>query len=125
VAAAVAAYPGPVTTEDPGSAEHVRTDRPTGPPASGTPGAVALAVLLYVGARLLVIAVLAGVLVAFGLPLLIALLVAIVVALPLSLFLFRGLRARLAAEIDAATASRRERRERLRAELRGDADPDS
>jgi hypothetical protein len=127
VDAAVAAYPGPVTTEDPGSAEHVRTDPPTpsGPPASGTPGAVALAVLLYVGARLLVIAVLAGVLVAVGLPLLIALLVAIVVALPLSLFLFRGLRARLAAEIDAATASRRERRERLRAELRGDADPGS
>jgi sensor domain CHASE-containing protein len=69
------------------------------------------------------VAVIAGVLVAVGLPLLIALLVAIVVALPLSLFLFRGLRARLAGEIDVATASRRERRERLRAELRGDVGP--
>ncbi|MEJ2863010.1 DUF4229 domain-containing protein [Actinomycetospora flava] len=93
-------------------------------PATGTPGGVALAVVLYVGARLLVVAVIAGALVAVGLPLLVALLIAIVVALPLSLVLFRSLRTRLNAEVEAATASRRERRERLRAELRGDVDAD-
>ncbi|GAA4812476.1 hypothetical protein GCM10023200_57820 [Actinomycetospora chlora] len=118
-----------MSTQEPGSGEGVRTDAPSrlraaGPEPTGTPGAVALAILLYVGVRLVMVAVIAGVLVAVGLPLLIALLAAIIVALPLSLFLFRGLRARLAGEIDIATASRRERRERLRAELRGDADPD-
>lgn len=88
---------------------------------TGSPGRVAVAALAYVGARLLLLAVLAGVLVLLGVPVLIALLIGLVVALPLSLVVFRGLRARLAAEIEALTAERRERRERLRAELRGDA----
>lgn len=121
----VGAYPGVVTTENPGSGDAVRTPPPSpaGSSARGTPGAVALAIALYVGVRLLLVAVIGGVLVAAGLPLLVALLVGIVVALPLSLVLFRGLRARLMAEVEVATASRRERRERLRAELRGDVAP--
>ena len=92
--------------------------------AAGSPGSVALAVGLYVGVRLLLVAVIAGVLVVVGLPLLVSLLIAIVVALPLSLVLFRGLRARLTAEVEAATASRRARRDQLRAELRGDSGPE-
>nr|WP_246326387.1 DUF4229 domain-containing protein [Actinomycetospora corticicola] len=75
---------------------------------------------MYVGARLVLVAVLAGVLVLVGLPVLVALIIAIVLALPLSLVLFRPLRARVNAELGAVTATRREQRERLRAELRGD-----
>ena len=96
----------------------------TAPPreaGAGSPGRVALAIAAYVGARLVLLALLAGILVLVGLPTAIALLIGIVIALPLSLVLFRGLRTRLALEIDAATAERRERRQRLRAELRGDA----
>lgn len=99
-----------------------RSDHPVDPTASaaGSPGRVALAVLAYAGARLLLLAALAGILVLVGLPTMIALLLALVIALPLSLVLFRGLRARLAVEVDAATAERRARRDALRAELRGD-----
>ena len=89
------------------------------PPGAGTPGRVAVALVAYVGARLLLLAVLAGVLVLVGLTTAVALLLALVIALPLSLVAFRGLRARLTVELDAATADRRARRERLRAELRG------
>lgn len=103
-------------------------DRPTEPDpapvgAVGSTGGVAVAVLLYGGARLLLVAVLAGLLVLLGLPVLVALLVGIVASLPLSVVLFRGLRARLARETEAATATRRAQRERLRAELRGDTRP--
>lgn len=99
-------------------------DRADGTP-SGSAGRLVVAVLAYVGARLLVVAIIAGVLTLVGLPLLLSLLIAVIVALPLSLVLFRGLRARLAREADAATAERRERRERLRAELRGDPSPEA
>jgi hypothetical protein len=92
---------------------------------SGSVGRLVVAVLAYVGARLLVVAIIGGVLTLVGLPLLLSLLIAVIVALPLSLVLFRGLRARLAREADAATAERRERRERLRAELRGDPSPEA
>ena len=96
------------------------------PATTTAPGALrraATAWALYAGVRLLLIAVLAAVLTVVGLPLLVALLIAIVAALPLSVVLFRGLRARVAQETDAATAGRRERREELRAQLRGDAPP--
>jgi membrane protein implicated in regulation of membrane protease activity len=66
------------------------------------------------------VAVITGVLVLVGLPLLLALIVALIVALPLSLIVFRPLRTRLNREIGAATATRRAQRDRLRAELRGD-----
>jgi hypothetical protein len=107
--------------ERPGDAAPGHDAEPAPPAGAGTPGRVALAVGAYVGARLVLLAVLAGVLVLVGLPAVVALLVGVVIALPLSLVLFRGLRTRLAVEVDAATAERRERRQRLRAELRGDA----
>ena len=107
-----------------GRAADENDDSPRGDPApAGTRVGLALALVLYVGARLVLVAALAAVLVLVGLPILVALLIAIVVSLPLSLVLFRGLRARLAREIEAATADRRERREQLRAQLRGDAPP--
>ncbi|MBE7163500.1 MAG: DUF4229 domain-containing protein, partial [Williamsia herbipolensis] len=74
--------------------------------------------VLYIAARVVLVAIIAGVLVLVGLPLLLALIIALIVALPLSLVLFRPLRARLNREIEVATAGRRAQRERLRAELR-------
>ena len=92
-----------------------------GPPAAaGSRGGLALAITAYVGARVVLVAAITGVLVLVGLPLLLALIVALVVALPLSLIVFRPLRTRLNSEIEAATATRRAQRDRLRAELRGD-----
>ena len=111
-------------------ATQVGTGAGTGPapdaePPAGSRGGLVLAGVLYVGARLALVAVITVVLALLGLPVLVSLLVAIVAALPLSLVLFRGLRARLARETEVATASRRERRERLRAELRGDVPPET
>jgi Flp pilus assembly protein TadB len=88
--------------------------------ASGSRSGLALAVTAYVGARVVLVAIITGVLVLAGLPLLLALLVALVVSLPLSLIVFRPLRTRLNREIEAATATRRAQRDRFRAELRGD-----
>lgn len=81
---------------------------------------VVTAVVLYVGVRVVLVAVLAGIMIAVGIQSLVALMFGIVLALPLSVVLFRPLRNRMNAEIDAAGRDRRARRERLRAELRGD-----
>lgn len=100
---------GPSPERDPGS-------------NPGSTGRVVALVALYVGVRLVLVAMLAGVMSLLGLPVLLSLLIAIVLALPLSLVAFRSLRARMNTEIEAATRVRRERRERLRAELRGDSE---
>jgi len=113
----------PDENDDAPSDASLRPDPTPEPAPVGTRGGLAVALVLYVGARLVLVAALAGVLVLVGLPVLVALMIAIVVSLPLSLVLFRGLRARLARETDAATADRRERRAQLRAQLRGDAPP--
>ena len=98
------------------------TSQPSEPgptaPAEGLAGAVAL----YGLARLGLLAVVAGLLVLAGTPLVIALLVALVVALPLSMLLFRGLRARLDTALAVARERRGAQRAALRAGLRGDAD---
>ena len=94
--------------------------------ATGTPG-VASVLALYGLARLGLVAVIAGVLLLAGTPLVISLLVALIVALPLSMLLFRGLRARLDTALAIARARRAEQRDALRAGLRGDpgsGDPD-
>jgi hypothetical protein len=92
------------------------------PPSDRRPS-LAASIGLYTLARLGLVAVVAGLLVLAGVPLLIAVMVGLIVALPLSMVLFRGLRGRL----DAALARTRERRsaERaaLRGRLRGDAEP--
>lgn len=77
-------------------------------------------ILLYAAARLGLVAIVAGLLVAAGVPLLLAALIGLIVALPLSMLLFRGLRGRLDAALAVATARRSEQRAALRARLRGD-----
>jgi membrane protein implicated in regulation of membrane protease activity len=88
-------------------------DRAAPAAPSGEPG-LAGVLVLYVLARVGLLALIAGLLVLAGTPLVIALLVALIVALPLSMLVFRGLRARL----DTALAVARERRGAQRAALR-------
>lgn len=91
----------------------------TGTSARPAPG-LAVTVLLYVLARIGLVAVVAGVLVIAGVPLLLAVLIGLIVALPLSMVLFRGLRGRLDAALAATGARRSAERDALRARLRGD-----
>ncbi|HKV22582.1 MAG TPA: DUF4229 domain-containing protein [Mycobacterium sp.] len=87
-------------------------------------------VLVYMLARLLLVAVLAAVIYGgahlLGLrefPLVIALLFAIVIALPLGMWIFAPLRRRANAGIAAVDERRRRDREQLQARLRGDEPP--
>jgi Protein of unknown function (DUF4229) len=81
-------------------------------------------VLLYVAARFGLVAVVAGLLVVAGVPLLVAILVGLIVALPLSMVLFRGLRGRLDAALAGAVERRSAERAALRERLRGSDEPD-
>jgi hypothetical protein len=78
-------------------------------------------VTLYIGARLCTVAAVTALLVLANVPVLVALAVGVVVALPLSMFLFGGLRKRVAQALEEKQAVRRAEREKLRAQLRGDA----
>jgi len=89
-------------------------------------------VLAYVLARLLLVAVLTGLI--FGaarvlgvqeFPLVVAMLFAIVIALPLGMWVFAPLRRRATASIAAFDERRRRDREQLQARLRGDEPPSS
>ncbi|OFJ50962.1 DUF4229 domain-containing protein [Mycolicibacterium grossiae] len=88
-----------------------------------------LDVAVYAVARLLLVAVIAGVIYALGgllvdeFPLVVALLFAIVVALPLGIWLFAPLRRRATASIAVFDERRRAERDQLRARLRGDDAP--
>jgi hypothetical protein len=95
-----------------------RASRPAGEPG------LAATLALYGLARLGLIALIAGLLLLAGTPLIIALLVALIVALPLSMLVFRGLRARLDVAVNASQARRADERAALRAKLRGD-EPDA
>jgi Protein of unknown function (DUF4229) len=88
-------------------------------------------VLVYAAARLLLVAVLTGVIYVGGhllgvreFPIVVALLFALVIALPLGIWLFRPLRERATASIAAVDERRRQDREHLQARLRGE-DPKS
>ena len=76
--------------------------------------------LAYTAARLAIVAVVAGLLAAAGVPLLLATLIGLIAALPLSMLLLRGLRARLDVAVAAVRQRRSAEREVLRARLRGD-----
>jgi hypothetical protein len=86
-------------------------------------------VLIYTGARLLLVAVLVGVMLGvaklFGvaIPLIIALAVAVIIQLPVSHLLLAGLRSRLTADMEVVGARRRTDKEHLRAQLRGEDGP--
>ncbi len=86
---------------------------------------LAPAVLLYVAARFGLVAVVAGLLVVAGVPLLVAILVGLIVALPLSMVLFRGLRGRLDAALAGVVERRSAERAALRERLRGSDGPDA
>jgi Flp pilus assembly protein TadB len=105
---------------EPGPAASGRTTSDAHAPAAPARGGLAGVLALYVLARLGLLALVAGVLVVAGTPLVIAVLVALVVALPLSMLLFRGLRARLDAALAVTRERRAAQRDALRAGLRGD-----
>jgi hypothetical protein len=87
-------------------------------------------VLVYVAARLLLVAVLTAVILGIGhvlglreFPFVIAVLFALVIALPLGIWMFAPLRQRATASIAAFDEQRRRDREHLQARLRGDEPP--
>lgn len=91
---------------------------------------MALDVLIYTFARLLLVAVLTvaiyfgGHLLGIGeFPIVVPLLFAIVIALPLGIWLFAPLRRRATASMAVFDERRRRDREQLRARLRGDEPP--
>ncbi|MEV3965333.1 DUF4229 domain-containing protein [Nocardia sp. NPDC050193] len=95
-------------------------------PNAPRPGRLARNLALYTLARLVLVAILTAVIMAVTavvgvqIPLVVAILFAIVIALPLSLTLFKGLRAKVNADIAAVDERRRRDKEQLRARLRGE-----
>jgi hypothetical protein len=101
------------------------------PRAQSSAGRAAVSVLLYVAARLILLAALTAVIYGVGrllgvheFPLTVALLFGLVIAMPLGIWLFGPLRRRATEGLEVATERRRRDREQLRARLRGEAPPD-
>jgi hypothetical protein len=102
------------------------------PKAQSPAGRAAVSILLYVTARLVLVAVLAAAIYGAGrlvgvreFPIIVAVLFALVIAMPLGIWLFGPLRRRATAGLEVATERRRRDREQLRARLRGEAQPDA
>ena len=102
------------------------------PKAQSSVGHAVASVLLYVAARLVLVAVLTAVIYGAGrllgvheFPVVIAILFALIIAMPLGIWLFGPLRRRATAGLEVATERRRRDREQLRARLRGEAPPDA
>jgi Protein of unknown function (DUF4229) len=100
------------------------------PNRQSSAGRAAVSVLLYVAARLALVALLTGVIFWTGrglglreFPLVIAMLFALVIAMPLGIWLFGPLRRRATAGLEVATERRRRDRDDLRARLRGEVAP--
>jgi hypothetical protein len=94
-------------------------------------GRAAAGVLIYVVARLALVAALTAVIYGIGrasgvyeFPVVVAMLFALVIAMPLGIWLFGPLRRRATTGLEVATERRRRDREQLRARLRGEAPPD-
>lgn len=88
-------------------------------------------VVLYVIARLALVAALTAAIFGIGqilgvreFPIIVALLFALVIAMPLGMWLFAPLRRRATSGLEEATARRRQDREQLQARLRGEQPPD-
>ena len=105
---------------------HEDTDAPA--QAGDTPAQAELRVpeglgrdlILYSAARFGIIAVVAVVLSLAGVPLVLGLAAGLILGLPLAMLLFRGWHNRVSAGLAVRSALRREQREKLRAELRGE-----
>ncbi|MGB8211403.1 MAG: DUF4229 domain-containing protein [Mycobacterium sp.] len=103
------------------------------PKAQSSAGrAAAVNVLLYIAARLVLVAAVTAVIYGVGrllgvheVPLIVALLFALVIVMPLGIWLFGPLRRRATEGLEVATQRRRRDREQLRARLRGEAPPDT
>ena len=102
------------------------------PKAQSSARRAAVSVLLYVAARLVLVAVVTAAIYAAGrllgvreFPIAVALLLALVIAMPLGIWLFGPLRRRATEGLEVATERRRRDREQLRARLRGEAPPDT
>lgn len=93
----------------------VRPDLPSPPEHLGRD------LTLYSLARFGLVAVVAVVLALVGVPILIGIIVGLVLGLPLSMLALRPLHNRVSAGLAARSAIRRAQRDRLRAELRGEA----
>jgi hypothetical protein len=100
------------------------------PKAQSSAGRAAVSVLLYVAARLVLVAAMTVVIYGVGrllgvhdFPVTVAVLFALVIAMPLGIWLFGPLRRRATAGLEVATERRRRDREQLRARLRGEAPP--
>jgi hypothetical protein len=87
--------------------------------------------MVYAAARLLLVAVLSGVI--YGIarllgltefPVVVAVLFALIIGMPLGIWVFTPLRRRATAALAIAGERRRRERERLRARLRGEMPPD-
>ena len=94
-------------------------------------GRAVIDVVLYVVARLALVAALAAGIYGIGralgvqqFPVIVALLFALIIAMPLGMWLFAPLRRRATAGLQEATARRRHDREQLQARLRGERPPD-
>jgi hypothetical protein len=103
------------------------------PKAQSSAGRAAVVnVLLYIVARLVLVAAVTAVIYGVGrllgvheVPLIVALLFALVIAMPLGIWLFGPLRRRATEGLEVANERRRRDREQLRARLRGEAPPDT
>lgn len=93
---------------------------PTAPGRPVTTATLVRDVLLYTLARLALVALIAGILLAVKVPLLVAFAVGVIVALPLSLLVLKKLRTRVSTEIATVNTQRQAERDKLRAELRGE-----
>lgn len=92
-------------------------------------GRAVVDVVVYTVARLLLVAVLAGVIYGCGrllgigdFPPIIAMLLALIISLPLGMWLFAPLRRRATASLSVADEGRRRERAGLQARLRGESD---
>ena len=93
-------------------------------------GRAIASVVLYVVARLALVAAITAVIYGIGralgvheFPIVVAMLFALVIAMPLGMWLFAPLRRRATAGLEVANARRRRDREQLQARLRGEEPP--
>ena len=101
------------------------------PEGRSSAGRAVVDVLLYVAARLVLVAALSAAIYVAGrllggpeFPVAVAVLFALIIAMPLGIWLFGPLRRRATTGLEVATQRRRRDREQLRARLRGEIPPD-
>lgn len=97
---------------------------PSTPTGRGTAAGLAGPLVLYTVVRLVMTLAIAGLIMVFEVPFIVALAFAVVIQMPLSWLLLGKLRAQVNQGLAEATARRRAERERLQAALAGDQSDD-